>query len=120
MGGVMTMRRAGAIALGLGFSTSCKGTSRDTAAVVAHAATPAAEDTKLRPAASAASVQAQAPADVPAFPGAEGFGAKAKGGRGGHVCKVTSLAKSGPGTLASCLDLEGPRVVVFDTSGVID
>lgn len=55
-----------------------------------------------------------------AFPGAEGFGARARGGRGGRACKVTTLAKSGPGSLAACLDAEGPRTVIFEVSGVIE
>jgi pectate lyase len=36
-------------------------------------------------------------AAIPAFPGAEGFGASATGGRGGRVIKVTTLAASGAG-----------------------
>jgi len=57
---------------------------------------------------------------LPSFPGAEGFGAAATGGRGGAVIKVTSLAASGPGTLQAALDASGPRIIVFDVSGVID
>ena len=36
---------------------------------------------------------------IPAFPGAEGFGAITPGGRRGAVLAVTSLADAGPGTL---------------------
>ncbi len=57
---------------------------------------------------------------LPAFPGAEGFGAIATGGRGGRVVKVTTLAANGPGTLQAALDMTGPRTIVFETSGVID
>lgn len=54
-----------------------------------------------------------------AFPGAEGAGQFAKGGRGGTVHKVTSLADSGPGTLRAAVEAQGPRTVVFDGSGTI-
>lgn len=59
-------------------------------------------------------------AAVPSFPGATGFGAAATGGRGGKVLKVTTLAASGPGSLQAALDAAGPRIIVFDVSGVID
>jgi len=55
-----------------------------------------------------------------AFPGAEGFGAVATGGRGGRVIKVTSLKASGPGSFKWACNQKGPRIVVFDVSGVID
>ena len=54
-----------------------------------------------------------------AFPGAEGFGAAATGGRGGTIVKVTTLEATGPGSLQAALDTPGPRIVVFDVSGVI-
>lgn len=79
----------------------------------------AADETK--PAAPAgAQLHAQATrASVPAFPGAEGFGAKATGGRGGRVIAVTNLDDSGPGSLRAALDEKGPRMVIFRVSGNI-
>ncbi len=55
-----------------------------------------------------------------AFPEAEGYGRFARGGRGGKVVEVTSLADSGPGTLRHALTNDiGPRTVVFAVSGLI-
>ncbi|MDD9945744.1 MAG: pectate lyase [Myxococcales bacterium] len=53
-----------------------------------------------------------------AFPGAEGFGRFARGGRGGDVCHVTHLGDGGPGSLRACVG-EGGRTVVFDVGGWI-
>ena len=57
---------------------------------------------------------------LPSFPGAVGFGAKAKGGRGGAVLFVENLNDSGPGSLRAALEAEGPRTVIFRTSGTIE
>src|SRR3954453_12037618 len=58
-------------------------------------------------------------ADLPAFPGAEGFGATTPGGRGGKILFVTNLDDSGPGSLrAACMATE-PRIVVFRVAGTI-
>ena len=57
---------------------------------------------------------------IPAFPGAEGYGAIATGGRGGEVYTVTNTNSSGPGSLREGLLRTGPRIIVFAVSGVID
>jgi pectate lyase len=56
---------------------------------------------------------------LPAFPGAEGFGAMASGGRGGRVLFVTTLEDSGSGSLREALEASGPRIVVFRVGGEI-
>ncbi|MFH1068799.1 MAG: pectate lyase precursor, partial [Candidatus Glassbacteria bacterium] len=67
----------------------------------------------------AAAYGAPATDSLPAFPGAEGWGANTPGGRGGRVIIVTNLNTSGPGSLQAACSAQDPRIVVFDTSGVI-
>src|SRR2546428_20167 len=55
---------------------------------------------------------------LPAFHGAEGFGANATGGRGGDVYYVTNLEDTGPGSLRHGISLaRGPRTILFKVSG---
>ncbi|TWT50636.1 hypothetical protein Pla22_33790 [Rubripirellula amarantea] len=66
------------------------------------------------------SVPESARTHLPSFPGAEGYGSVAKGGRGGKVFTVTNLNDSGPGSLRAAVKSDGPRIVVFGVSGTID
>ena len=58
-------------------------------------------------------------AGTPAFPGAVGHGRFAKGGRGGKLMFVTTLADAGPGSLRECIEASEPRVCIFKVGGVI-
>ncbi len=54
--------------------------------------------------------------NLPAFPGAMGFGAAASGGRGGSVYHVRNLDDSGPGSFRDAVS-QPNRIVVFDVGG---
>jgi pectate lyase len=58
-------------------------------------------------------------APLPSFPGAEGFGAVASGGRGGELYCVTTLADSGPGSLRDAVSRPN-RTVVFSVGGIVN
>ncbi len=60
------------------------------------------------------------PGGFPAFPGAEGPGRFATGGRGGKVLFVTTTNPDGQGSLKAALESSGSRVVIFRTGGLID
>lgn len=43
-----------------------------------------------------------------------------RGGAGGRIVRVTTLAKDGPGSLKAAIEEKGPRIVVFEVGGTID
>jgi len=57
---------------------------------------------------------------IPAFPGAEGAGMYATGGRGGEVRIVTNLNDDGIGSLRWAVWSASDRIVVFRVSGTIE
>ncbi|HFD33026.1 MAG TPA: pectate lyase precursor [Gammaproteobacteria bacterium] len=58
-------------------------------------------------------------ASLISFPGAEGFGAISIGGRGGRIIRVSNLNPDGPGSFQAACEASGPRIVIFEVSGVI-
>jgi hypothetical protein len=54
-----------------------------------------------------------------AFPGAEGYGRAATGGRGGRVIWVDNLKDRGAGSLRACIEATGARNCLFRISGTI-
>ena len=54
-----------------------------------------------------------------AFPGAEGYGKYATGGRAGNVFIVSNLNDKGPGSFREAAEAKGKRIIVFAVSGTI-
>lgn len=108
------MLLAVAFLVAAGFS-SCKGSDANPAGTTAAGAgvRDAYEQSSVDPGFIAS------PSGEKAFAGAVGYGAATKGGQGGRVIAVTTLADSGAGSLRACIDAQGPRVCIFRVSGVI-
>lgn len=49
-----------------------------------------------------------------------GYGRNARGGQGGTLCRVRTLANAGAGSLRECVTGDVPRWVIFDVSGTIN
>lgn len=58
---------------------------------------------------------------IQAFQGAEGFGAYAKGGRGGRILEVTTVEDTGaPGSLRWAIEQNFPRIIQFKVGGIFE
>jgi len=61
---------------------------------------------------------------LPVFPGAVGFGTDTRAAFGLHgvdpvIYTITNLKSSGDGSLKGCIDLDVPRICIFEVSGYI-
>lgn len=54
------------------------------------------------------------------FPGIDGYGTDSRGGFGGRIIRVTTLARDGVGSIAEAVRAIGPRIIVFEVAGTID
>lgn len=56
----------------------------------------------------------------PAFSASRDLYTRTRGGHGGRIIPVTSLAADGEGSLKAALEQPGPRIIVFEIGGIID
>lgn len=59
-------------------------------------------------------------AGLPAFSASPDLYTRTRGGHGGRIVSVTSLAADGDGSLKAALEQPGPRTIVFEIGGIID
>ncbi|MBN2129267.1 MAG: DUF1080 domain-containing protein, partial [Sedimentisphaerales bacterium] len=85
-----------------------------------------ADLTRGRPDPHSVTSRSAAEGRIPAFPGADGFGADTTGGRGGKVLFVENLEDYRPamdkpvaGSLRAACSARGPRILVFRIAGTI-
>jgi pectate lyase len=102
------------------FTDSSKQPTYTTETSIPTTSTVGSAETPILSAPTVGSTETHVVQEPLAFPGAEGFGSKTPGGRGGRVIEVTNLNDSGPGSLRAALEKKVPRIIVFKTGGTIE